>query len=73
MTLLNKPVVRKTRPHDLPHGVADEIVVTLYPGGVIGLRELRRRKEYRLDAGVLYVAAMVKEAAVARAEKRGRR
>ena len=64
MTDLDGPkarrVVRKTRVR-VPHGVTPEMVITLYPGGQIGLRELRRRKEIRLDAGALYVRALVNE------------
>ena len=64
MTACTKPVRRKCRAH-VPHGVTDQIVVTIYPGGCIGLRELRRRKEYVLEVGELYVQAI-------HAEVRGR-
>lgn len=45
----------------VPHGVNPQIVITIYPGGVIGLRELRRRKEYTLDTASLYVSAVRRE------------
>jgi len=59
MTDLNKAVTRRTRAN-VPHGVKPEIVVTLYPGGTIGLRETgrRRKHEYCLDIGRLYVRAV---------------
>ena len=69
MTRATKPVSRVVSPRTLPHGVTPEIVITVYPGGVIGLRELRRRKEFRLDAGTLYVAEVRKET-IARAGRR---
>lgn len=61
MTALTKRVVRKTRGR-VPHGVRAEIVVTLYPGGIIGLRELGRRKEYDFEVGALYSRAVLAEA-----------
>ncbi len=59
MTALNKAVSRKTRA-SVPHGVQSELVVTLYPGGTIGLRENGRRKssEVCVDVGTLYVRAL---------------
>ena len=73
MTSLDKPdakkVVRKTRAR-VPHGVKDQIVITLYPGGLIGLREHRRRKEYTLEVGALYLRAVRAEVETKRREKR---
>lgn len=43
----------------VPHGVNDNIVISIYPGGQIGLREAGRRDEYKLDAGTLYVNALL--------------
>lgn len=70
MTDLNKAVTRRTRAN-VPHGVKPEIVVTLYPGGTIGLRESGRRRtaEYFLDLGKLYVRAVENSVAVKRMEK----
>lgn len=70
MTSLNKPVTRRTRA-SVPHGVKPEIVITLYPGGTIGLREAGRRKtaEYFLDVGTLYVRAVQNKIAVERMAK----
>lgn len=43
----------------VPHGVTPSLVISVYPGGQIGLRELGRRDEYKLDAGTLYVQVML--------------
>ena len=60
MTTLTKPL-RRTTPWQAPHGVARSVVITLYPGGIIGLREHRRRKEVQLSAATLYARALVEE------------
>jgi hypothetical protein len=60
MTSLKKPVSRTTT-WRAPHGVAPQVVITLYPGGVIGLREHRRRKEVQLEAAQLYTRALLEE------------
>lgn len=65
MTLLTKPVTRST-PWSAPHGVARSVVITLYPGGIIGLREHRRRKEVKMDAATLYTRALLAEQRMAR-------
>ncbi|MBI3981187.1 hypothetical protein HY345_04270 [Candidatus Microgenomates bacterium] len=57
MTDLKKPLKRKTRIAPI-HGLKDEIVVTLYPGGTIGLREAKHRREYTLSIGFLYQEAI---------------
>lgn len=61
---LKKPLRRKIYVN-APHGVTPEIVVTLYPSGVIGMREARHRREYVLGLGGVYVQAVM---AAARAE-----
>ncbi len=53
MTILKKP-----RSYSIGKRVSHAIkpiVVTLYPNGVIGLREKGRRKEVTVEAGRLYV------------------
>ncbi len=74
MTALNRPVSRKT-PANVPHGVKPEIVVTLYPGGTIGLREAGRRRESEvcLDVGRLYVRAVQNKLAGERLQKANKR
>ena len=69
MTKSTRPLRRAVRAK-VPHGVRSEIVVSIYPDGTIGLRELRRpgRTEQRLDVGQLYVGAV--SAAVARMTRR---
>ena len=72
MTDLHKPVRRVAAAH-VPHGVNPRIVVTLYPNGVIGLREARRRREYQLGIGALYVQAVAAQARIDRIERKKRR
>ncbi len=73
MTTLTKPVRRSTT-WRAPHGVKPSVVITLYPGGVIGLREHQRRKEVRVDAATVYTRALLSEQRAARASRRrGRR
>lgn len=72
MTDLTKPVRRSTAAR-VPHGVTPRLIVTIYPGGLLGLREHRRRKEYHLDLGTLYVQAIRQEVAEAKRERNSRR
>jgi hypothetical protein len=69
MTNLYKPL-RRGIVSNVPHGVNPKIIVTLYPNGVIGLREARRRREYTLGVGALYVSAVAAQARLDRIEKR---
>lgn len=64
MTHLRKPL-RRNVTANVPHGVNPNIVVTLYPNGLIGLREARRRREYCVNVGLIYQQAVL---AAARAE-----
>lgn len=61
MTALSRPVRRSAKCR-VPHGVNPVLVITLYPEGLIGLREQRRRKEYTVDAGSLYARLVAAEA-----------
>lgn len=75
MTRLKQTVHRVARVREVPHGVSDELVITLYPGGTIGIRELRRalHSEQRFDAGELYSRAVIRQAlAVKRAKRKAR-
>lgn len=72
MTKLNRAVRRTTRVGDVPHGVRNDLVITLYPGGVIGLREHRRRREFQVSAGTLYTRLVNAEVLKARRVKKGR-
>lgn len=62
MTPATKPVRRKVSVR-APHGVSSQIVLTIYPDGLIGLRELGRpaRTEKQLDIAQLYVNAIFAE------------
>lgn len=74
MTALTKPVRRKVSLGGRP------VVVTLYPSGVVGVRELRRRREHLVPLGRVYrlavevtVEAERKEREAARARARAER
>lgn len=64
-TRCTKPTRRMVRAA-VPHGVNPDIVITVYPSGLIGLREARRRREYVLAVGLLYQQAVT---AAGRAER----
>lgn len=72
MTTLTKAVTRKARTTPAAHGVRAELVISLYPHGVIGIREAGRRSksEITFEAARLYVDGIRNKAAAARAEKR---
>ena len=65
-TLVSKPVRRKVRIAGMPHGIRPDLVIALYPGGIIGLREVGRRREYQVAAGVRYARLVGQEARRAR-------
>jgi len=64
MIEVNKPVRRKV------YAARENVVVTLYPGGVFGFRRLRSRKEYVLPVASAYKLAIEAEQARVKAEKR---
>lgn len=72
MTALTKPVKRST-PARVPHGITPILVIMLYPGGMIGLRELGRRREYQVEAGALYARLVQAEVAERRRSPERRR
>lgn len=47
-----------------------DLVVTLYPGGVIGLRQKRCRKEYTLPLMAVYKQAILADQERVKAERR---
>ncbi len=63
-TRCHKPTRRVVRAQ-VPFGCNPDIIITLYPSGVIGLREARRRREYVVGVGSIYQNAVL---AAARAE-----
>lgn len=71
MTTIRKPLRRRVQcDGQVPHGVNPELVITLYPGGMLGLRETGRRQssEIQVHVGVIYARALAGQAR----EKRGR-
>ena len=74
MTDLQKPLRRRVTPRAMPHGFRPELVITLHPGGVVELREVRSRQApVALDLGALYVKARIQESMQRRPRGRGRR
>jgi hypothetical protein len=65
MTSLDKKVTRKVEGL-LKNGIA----VTLYPSNVIGLREVRCRKEYILPVMTIYKMAILADQASEKARKK---
>lgn len=63
-TRLTKPVRRATTvdPGTVPWNTNPNLVVSLYPGGVLGIREARHRKEYVVHVGVILERLIVEEA-----------
>jgi len=72
MTTLTKPVTRKACTTPAAHGVRPELVISLHPGGIIGIREAGRRDASGImfEAARLYVDGVRAKAAQIRAEKR---
>jgi hypothetical protein len=72
MTKLNKPIRRQADTMPAAYGISSQLVITLYPRGIIGLREAGRRasSEVVLDASELYVQAVRQRVARSKAEKR---
>ena len=61
MVDLKKPVRRSTS-WPAPHGINPRVVITIYPGAIIGIREAHRRKEIKVSAVQLYTRALREEA-----------
>jgi hypothetical protein len=62
MTKLIKPVKRTSTVAGMPHGFKDRLVITLYPGAVLGVRESGSRSELHLNIGEWYARTLVNEA-----------
>ena len=67
MTNLNKPIKRS-----VDGLLRRKLVVTLYPGGVLGLREGKTRHEYTLPLMTCYRLAIEAERAAKKAARRKR-
>lgn len=68
MTRIKDKPVRRVINGRISHAIG-ELVVTLYPNAIMGLREVGRRKEMKFDLGQIYVKGI----AVEMAERKGRR
>lgn len=66
MTKLTRPVKRTTP----AGGLRRDLVVTLYPGGVLGIREARCRREYTIGLVTCYRLAIEAERERQAAERR---
>jgi hypothetical protein len=73
MTLLSKPVTRQTDTSIRDGAKRRNLVVTLYPGGVIGLRPSKTRREELLTLEAAYALAIRQRVAKERAEKRSKK
>jgi hypothetical protein len=73
MTMLTKPVKRQTETLVRDGAKRRNLVVTLYPGGVIGLRPSKTRREELLTLEAAYALAVRQRVAKERAEKKARR
>lgn len=69
MTPLDKPVSRKSNAIVRDRGVFRQLVVTLYPTGVLGLRPAKTRQEERVTLESCYSLAVKQRVAKERAEK----
>jgi hypothetical protein len=70
MTDLTKPIRRIARNAVSTHGLSADLVVTLYPGGILGLREPRRRQEWTIPLEAVLTLAIQRDADAQRAAKR---
>ena len=69
MTTPIRHAVRRRVPCTVPHGIRPELILTIYPNGILGLREKGRRLELVQDAGALYAKLLA--AHVRRGQRRG--
>jgi len=71
MTALSRPIKRTCNPRTkLPHGFADTLILTLYPGGILGVREARHREELTLDVADWYARTLTRRALEATRKRR---
>jgi hypothetical protein len=57
----------------MPHGFRERLVVTVFPGGFIEVREARRHEVIRLDLGILFAKEMIRRALAEQRKARGAR
>lgn len=73
MTDLNKAVKRRTNATIRDAGKVRRMVVTLYPGDVIGIRPEKTRREERTTLAAVYGLAVKQRVAQERTEKKATR
>ncbi len=73
MTRLTKSVTRSTDNEIRDGAKRRPLVITLYPGGVIGLRPSKTRREELLTVEAAYSLAIKQRVAKERAEKKARK
>lgn len=62
MTELTKPVKRVATVREMPHRFRNRLVITLYPGGIVSVREARRAESVEFDLAKLYASAIIRRA-----------
>ncbi len=62
MADLKKPLTVVIRGCRVTHKVSPDLEITLRPGGVLSVRELRRKDIVDLDLGALYCGALLQDA-----------
>ena len=73
MTALTKPITRRTDNEIRDGSKRRPLVITLYTGGIIGLRPSKTRREELLTVEAAYDLAIKQRVARERAEKKGKR
>ena len=73
LTALTKPVTRRTE-NEIRYGSKRRpLVITLYPGGTIGLRPSKTRREELLSVEAAYALAIKQRVAKEKTEKKARK
>lgn len=73
MTALTKPITRRTENEVRDGTKRRPLVITLYPGGIIGLRPSKTRREELLTVEAAYSLAIKQRVAKERAEKKAKK
>jgi hypothetical protein len=72
MTKLQKAITRQVQADNMPRLYRNDLIVTLYPNAIVGVREVRGRNEVLLDLGRLYVKTLIEQALQTPPRKRGK-
>jgi hypothetical protein len=73
MTPLTKPVTRRSEATVRDRGRNRRLVVTLYPSGILGLRQERSRREETLTLEAAWSMAVKMRVAAEKREKKARK